>query len=63
MIHRLAKEYGLPPSHYLMGDKATFTLDYAVYALGTRMDASLEEQARKRAERKAHNAHLSPDMS
>ena len=54
-----------------MGDKTTFTMDYAVYAVGKRMDASLEEQARKNAERTAHkanadpehNAHLRPDYS
>ena len=71
MIHRLAKEYGTTPSQYLMGDKTTFTMDYAVYAVGKRMDASLEEQARKNAERTAHkanadpehNAHLRPDYS
>lgn len=62
MIHRLAKEYGTTPTHYLLGNKTMFTMDYAVYSVGMRMEASLEEQARKHAERKVDNAHLSPDM-
>ena len=65
MIHRLAKMYSVPPSHYLMGSRAILTMDYAVYLIGIQMDNMLEEKAHKDAERRvqnAQNAHLKPHM-
>ena len=64
-IHRLAKEYGVTPSHYLMGSQAIFSMDYAVYSIGIKMDYLMEERARKEAEKKVQhdqNAHLRPYM-
>ena len=62
-IHRVAKEYNVTPSHYLMGSQAMFSMDYAVYSIGIKLDHDLEVRAQKEAEKKARHAQQRNDNS